>query len=107
MFKVTPLTFFLKINTEKPIFSVKQQMQPFKHIFKLIEEFRPIFDNEIKDKVRGETPSLEELLKSGNVSFISKDANKYSFDITAETFTKREAKGSFLCTRTRSESPTF
>lgn len=39
-----PLTFYLKINLEKTMSSTATQLEPFKHIFKLFDEFRKIFD---------------------------------------------------------------
>ena len=50
-------------------------------MFKLLEEFRPIFDPDNKTlKGIEKAPTLEDLISSGNVSFISKDANKDMYD---------------------------
>lgn len=47
-------------------------MQSFKDIYKLFDEFKSIFDPE--QPVSPGNPTLQELVVSGNVSFISKEA---------------------------------
>ena len=58
MFKIVPMTFYLKINLEKTSFSIKQQLQSFKFIFKLLEEFKPIFNIDPPKSTENKTPTL-------------------------------------------------
>mmetsp|Transcript_30088 Transcript_30088/g.29337 ORF Transcript_30088/g.29337 Transcript_30088/m.29337 type:complete len:132 (+) Transcript_30088:886-1281(+) len=63
VYKVIPLTFSLKINGEETV--LKQQLMPFKKVFKLLEEFKPIFS---KKKVSGMPHSTP-----ANASYISQN----------------------------------
>ena len=44
---------------EKPLFSIKQQLSPFKGVFGLLEEFKTIFDQELAYERQSEGPTLK------------------------------------------------
>jgi hypothetical protein len=46
---VLPLTFFVKINMEKPLYSIKQQLAPFRATYKLLNEFSKYFQDPAAD----------------------------------------------------------
>jgi hypothetical protein len=69
VFHITPLTFFLKIAPDRAQFSIKEGIKQFKQIYRLLDEFKEIFDcNEGTDS---ET-RLKEYIEAGNVALISK-----------------------------------
>eukprot|EP00347_Sterkiella_histriomuscorum_P009493 403341003 len=62
VFEITPLTFFIKINAEKPLQSMKQQLQQFKNVYYLLDEFKN--DLETQKEIVLETSNLQ--IKSFN-----------------------------------------
>ena len=38
------MTFFLKINADKSLYNIKQQLMQFKQIYNLLDEFKTMFD---------------------------------------------------------------
>ncbi|CDW91776.1 tubulin-tyrosine ligase family [Stylonychia lemnae] len=64
------LKYHLEINMEKPIYSLKQQLQQFKNIFFLMEEFKTKFDSDITDPVQ--LASYQNIIQQKQVTFISK-----------------------------------
>ena len=44
-FHTIPLTFCLKISPDRQNASIKQQLKPFKQVFKLLEEFKEHFQD--------------------------------------------------------------
>lgn len=44
VFYITPMTFFLKINADKSLYNIKQQLMQFKQIYNLLDEFKTMFD---------------------------------------------------------------
>jgi hypothetical protein len=45
-FHVMPITFYIKVTSEKNDGSLKKQLAPFKQVFNLLEEFKGLFDTE-------------------------------------------------------------
>lgn len=44
VFQVLPLTYTIKIALDKPAYSIKQQLTPFRYVYKLLDEFKKVFD---------------------------------------------------------------
>lgn len=45
-FHAMPITFYIKVTTDKNDGSLKKQLSPFKQVFNLLEEFKGLFDAE-------------------------------------------------------------
>lgn len=49
VFQVLPLTYYVKVNLETPLQSIKQQLAPFRAAYKLLKEFSSPFKDEFED----------------------------------------------------------
>jgi hypothetical protein len=58
-FHVMPITFYIKVTTEFKDGSLKKQLSPFKQVFNLLEEFKPLFDPEHSKTKTDQTDEIE------------------------------------------------
>ena len=62
-FCVMPITFYIKVTTDRADGSLKKQLSSFKQVFNLLEEFKSFFDTE-NGKFVASTPKSPETTKA-------------------------------------------
>lgn len=73
-FHMIPLTFCLRISSERQDKSIKQQLKPFKEVFKLLEEFKDMFEDPTPAAQNDQDPPRSGVISSSSLFEAPKEA---------------------------------